>query len=314
MIDDWWADDPSEIFWMENTDRPDLGENLKAPQTNETGKEYWGYSLLKQLKPGHVVLHYDKRYGAITHFSTIEDTYFESQIFWKARGLFARKSGVVEKLQPSFEVPIYGFSKLKKPITKELVHSKQDLIGREYQNLGNPPYKPFDKGVKRHTGPSQTYMSKFPKFMIELFEIEELTGIAPSDSGDSNVNTSRLIEKPNYAMRSIKIRRGGARFRAKLISEYKECMFTGCKEVDVLEACHIVPYSISYDNSIENGLLLRSDIHVLFDLGKLDLDQECRIRVTGLLEDEYNVLQGKKVEFSKNADMKTVLENIRSRV
>ena len=118
----------------------------------------------------------------------------------------------------------------------------------------------------------------------------------------------------NYAMRSIKIRRGGARFRAKLISEYKECMFTGCKEVDVLEACHIVPYSISYDNSIENGLLLRSDIHVLFDLGKLDLDQECRIRVTGLLEDEYNVLQGKKVEFSKNADMKTVLENIRSRV
>ena len=57
----------------------------------------------------------------------ISDTYFESQIFWKARGKYARKRGAVEKLQPSFEVPIYGFSKLKKPITKELVHSKQDL-------------------------------------------------------------------------------------------------------------------------------------------------------------------------------------------
>jgi hypothetical protein len=33
----------------------------------------------------------------------------------------------------------------------------------------------------------------------------------------------------------------------------------------VLEACHIISHAKTGDNSLDNGLLLRSDIHVLFD-------------------------------------------------
>jgi predicted restriction endonuclease len=43
------------------------------------------------------------------------------------------------------------------------------------------------------------------------------------------------------------------------------CAFTGTPEETVLEACHIIPHAKTGDNSLDNGLLLRSDIHVLFD-------------------------------------------------
>ena len=46
----------------------------------------------------------------------------------------------------------------------------------------------------------------------------------------------------------------------------------------MLEAAHISPYRGEDDNHVENGLLLRSDIHTLFDLDLLGIDPE-RLRV-----------------------------------
>jgi hypothetical protein len=41
---------------------------------------------------------------------------------------------------------------------------------------------------------------------------------------------------------------------------------TGYSLPDVLEAAHIEPYLGTASNHVENGLLLRADIHILFDL------------------------------------------------
>tara|TARA_B100000029_G_scaffold379080_1_gene373892 strand:+ start:130 stop:888 length:759 start_codon:yes stop_codon:yes gene_type:complete len=73
--------------------------------------------------------------------------------------------------------------------------------------------------------------------------------------------------------RSIVIRRGQYRFRKDLIDAYDgKCAVTGYDSDYALEACHILPYRGEQTNHVTNGLLLRSDIHTLFDLGKTAVD------------------------------------------
>lgn len=67
---------------------------------------------------------------------------------------------------------------------------------------------------------------------------------------------------------AAKVRRGQPQFRDKLLRLYRsKCAITGTEVPDVLEACHILLHSKSGINHSENGILLRSDIHVLFDQG-----------------------------------------------
>jgi hypothetical protein len=74
---------------------------------------------------------------------------------------------------------------------------------------------------------------------------------------------------------SIRKRRGQTSFRNRLLEKYsKRCLITNCSIQDLLEAAHITPYSRSQDNSTQNGLILRSDIHTLFDLNLIGIEPE----------------------------------------
>ena len=57
-------------------------------------------------------------------------------------------------------------------------------------------------------------------------------------------------------------------------SKRYRCMVSGCQLVDLLEAAHIRPYRGENDNHPSNGLLLRADLHTLFDLDLLGIDPE----------------------------------------
>ena len=46
---------------------------------------------------------------------------------------------------------------------------------------------------------------------------------------------------------------------------------TGCDVVQALDAAHISPYLGDQSNHVTNGVLLRADIHTLFDLQLFDL-------------------------------------------
>ena len=79
------------------------------------------------------------------------------------------------------------------------------------------------------------------------------------------------------AMRGICIRRGQPAFRAALLAAYGgRCAITDCGIEDVLEAAHISPYSGPSSDHVCNGLLLRADIHTLFDCGLLAFDPKTR--------------------------------------
>lgn len=72
---------------------------------------------------------------------------------------------------------------------------------------------------------------------------------------------------------SIVRRQGQTKFRSALLEAYDgRCAMTGWGVVDVLEAAHIYPYLGKDTNVVANGLLLRSDVHTLFDLYLISVD------------------------------------------
>lgn len=79
------------------------------------------------------------------------------------------------------------------------------------------------------------------------------------------------------ALASVVRRRGQPAFRAALIEAYVgRCAVTGCDVLDALEAAHIFPYLDGETNAVSNGLLLRADIHTLFDLQLMAVDPDAR--------------------------------------
>lgn len=84
----------------------------------------------------------------------------------------------------------------------------------------------------------------------------------------SNVNDERFRTQA-----SIVQRQGQGQFRSALLLAYgKCCAISGCNVVEALEAAHIYPYLGINTNVVPNGLLLRSDLHALYDLGLIAID------------------------------------------
>ncbi|MCR6670729.1 HNH endonuclease [Devosia ginsengisoli] len=101
-----------------------------------------------------------------------------------------------------------------------------------------------------------------------------------------------------WEIRQVLKRRGQTRFRMSLIRAYDGCCaITGCNAIDALEAAHIAPYNESINNKTDNGLLLRADLHTLFDLGLLAVNPEdFTVMLSPKLEGSvYNELLGVKV-------------------
>jgi putative restriction endonuclease len=65
------------------------------------------------------------------------------------------------------------------------------------------------------------------------------------------------------------------------------CAVTGEHSVPVLEAAHIMPYGQGGQHRVDNGLLLRSDLHRLYDRGYVTVTPDYEFRVGDRLRDEF---------------------------
>ncbi|WP_375773766.1 HNH endonuclease [Archangium gephyra] len=98
--------------------------------------------------------------------------------------------------------------------------------------------------------------------------------------------------------RQIRERRGQAAFRRELRFRFNDtCVVTGCRLPDLLEAAHINPHRGDKDNHPSNGLLLRADIHTLFDLNLLGIEPATlQLHVHPKLEgSEYEQFAGRRL-------------------
>ncbi len=83
-------------------------------------------------------------------------------------------------------------------------------------------------------------------------------------------------------------RLGQGSFRIIVTDVYqRRCAVTQERTLPALEAGHIKPFSFSGPHNIRNGILLRSDIHRLFDTGYVTITPEFKFEVSKRIREEY---------------------------
>lgn len=88
--------------------------------------------------------------------------------------------------------------------------------------------------------------------------------------------------------RMVVPRLGQGAFRVEVMEAYgRACAITDEHSLPVLDAAHIRPYADEGPHTTSNGLLLRADIHRLFDKGYLTVGTDLRIQVSPRLRQDY---------------------------
>lgn len=89
------------------------------------------------------------------------------------------------------------------------------------------------------------------------------------------VDNARRVIAEGHKIRTARVRNGQAAFRARLLEQFGEvCAFLGRTPAAALEAAHLYSYAGTGKHYTHGGLLLRRDVHRLFDLGQIAIEPE----------------------------------------
>lgn len=188
-INRWWRNDPNERYWLEITNRDDIGADLLAPQVNDAGQEYWSYSLVREVRPGDLVLHWDKNHGpGVTGYSHVAGNPVASTITWQSRGTYGRQRASSGP-EPAWRAPLAGYRRLKHPVTQARLRELEPRIRELYDNLATSVdgalYFPFALSEKRALRAAQGYLTKLPRVVLEevpeLLELRQIGISAPHE-------------------------------------------------------------------------------------------------------------------------------------
>ena len=132
-------------------------------------------------------------------------------------------------------------------------------------------------------------------------------------------STFQIRDHPGFASPvAVRPRIGQGSFRVLITEAYnRRCAMTGERTLPALEAAHIRPYSEYQDHALSNGLLLRSDLHRLFDQGYVTLDPKQRTilvseRIKSEFENgrEYYRLHGQALTLPADPSVRPLEENL----
>lgn len=97
-----------------------------------------------------------------------------------------------------------------------------------------------------------------------------------------------LDGRPRDRWTEIRTRLGQGAFRVAVTSAYnRKCAISGEKTLPALDAAHIRPFGSDGPNDVRNGMLLRSDLHRLFDGGYVTVDPDLRVVVSSRIREEF---------------------------
>lgn len=166
-----------------------------------------------------------------------------------------------------------------------------------YDGGGDDPNKLIRARIYEHSSDSPKFTQKQQDDLFQhvggkrsgVWELREHRAKAFGRVPDEEVDRDESNDEADYVPqesdrrkpveRQIPERPGQQQFRDALRERYGDrCLVTGCEILAVLEAAHISPYRGEIDNHPANGLLLRADVHTLFDLDLLGIEPE-RLRV-----------------------------------
>ena len=151
---------------------------------------------------------------------------------------------------------------------------------------------------KRETTSAQKVKEKQPTNVQKT----ELGRVSAALEDEGYFEVQNLEDERTKTLREIAQRQGQSQFRKKLLAAYGgRCAITGCDAEAALEAAHIFPYLGTTTNHVSNGLMLRADIHRLFDLGFIGIEpKSLEVALSSeLAGTSYGDLDGKQVTLPK---------------
>lgn len=155
----------------------------------------------------------------------------------------------------------------------------------------------------------------------ELQSRRNLLNLTPeSENGFLKEPRATYISEPVRYGTPTKItpRLGQGAFRVAVIEAYaRECGLSKGRVLPALDAAHIRPFSEGGDHRQDNGILLRKDIHSVFDAGYATFDDDLRFVVSDKVKTEFNNgheylrLKGERLRIPTLAKAAPSKENIR---
>ena len=138
---------------------------------------------------------------------------------------------------------------------------------------------------------------KFGQDQLEMTERLKQSGTNQTATQAATFNPQDESDARRKLLTEIVRRQGQGPFRIELLNAYGgQCAVTGAVALETLEAAHIMPYRGPQTNHVTNGILLRADIHTLFDLGLLRISDSYEISVDAIIKDPmYRQFHGRQL-------------------
>ena len=251
-------------------DRPDLDEvNFWQPGGNR---------LFRTLKPGEPFLfklHYPENKivggGMFAHSSILD-----SQLAWDA---FGEKNGA-----PSYDEMRRRIEKYRKGRTSP---------GERYEIGCILLEAPFFFTEREWILPPRDFKAQTVQGKGYGLESPEGRALWQAVMSRLPATSSRGVSEPTQPVEWteawVRRRLGQGTFQVMITDTYqRRCAVTQEKVLPVLEAAHIQPVTKGGTHRIDNGLLLRSDIHTLFDRGYVTVTPDRHFRVSRKLRTEFH--------------------------
>lgn len=136
-------------------------------------------------------------------------------------------------------------------------------------------------------------------FASQIVKIKYLKQYDPFLQAQNDQNNFSLVNEPrNDRHVESNGREGQGEFKGKILRAYNNrCCISGETTPELLEAAHIQEYKNKKSNHVQNGLLLRVDLHRLYDNGLLFIDSNYKIHISKLiLSQQYRQYHGQTIE------------------
>jgi putative restriction endonuclease len=136
---------------------------------------------------------------------------------------------------------------------------------------------------------------EFAPQVVTIKYFDQYDIISKTQEENNNFN---IVSEPRIGKKATtNIRAGQSEFKAKILRTYNNmCCISGETIPELLEAAHIQEYRNYNSNHVQNGLLLRVDLHRLYDNRLLFIDREYLIHVSSLITSQfYRQYHGQKI-------------------
>lgn len=249
--------------------RPDLDEvNFWQPSGGRRFRaiDEGELFLFKLHYPEHAIVG-----GGIYLWSTS----FPFPIAWEA---FEEKNGAASIAEMRTRIERYR----KTPI-EQTTHEVGCLVISQPFFLDEPQWIPPPPDWRPNIVQGKTYD-------LETFAGQRLWEQVQEAISRTEDRRAREVVGPMFGnLRLVRQRLGQGSFRILVTDAYeRRCAVTGERALPVLEASHIQPVAEGGSHRVDNGVLLRSDVHTLFDRGYVTITPDEQFRVSSRLRKDFN--------------------------